>query len=189
MAENEKLPYKKQWKKKYLKQLCGFANSNGGSIYIEDASVKDPSLTAGEQAEMIAKKIEQELGIPVMICEVEMNDVRCLEIGVAPSMRPVAYAGIYYSDGPKGIQRLEGVPLTEMISEKFDALAKARLKDLSSQKKKKSVTKKKKHKKDKQVSTAATEKMMSDEVTIESVDLVNEPVGEVIEAEPAAEET
>lgn len=162
MAENEKLPYKKQWKKKYLKQLCGFANSNGGSIYIEDASVKDPSLTAAMQAEMICKKVEQELGIPAMICETQIQGVRCLEIGVAPSMRPVAYAGYYYSDGPKGIQRLEGLPLAEMISEKFDALEAARLKELNAQKKKKSVDTKKKHKKEKKVQAEVTEAICED---------------------------
>ncbi len=181
MTENEKLPFKKQWKKKYLKQLCGFANSHGGSIYIEDSAAKDPSLTTAVLAESIRKKVEKELGIPVMICETELQGVRCLEIAAAPSMRPVAYDGEYYGEGPKGIKKLEGESLVRMISEKFDALAAAGKKNVTAVKKKKTERKKKPE-------TAVAEKAVAEKTVAEKA-VAKKTVAEKTMVEAAVNKT
>lgn len=34
MLESDKIEYKRIWKDDYLKWICGFANSEGGTIYI-----------------------------------------------------------------------------------------------------------------------------------------------------------
>lgn len=34
MIENQDIEFKEIWKDEYLKWICGFANSNGGVIYI-----------------------------------------------------------------------------------------------------------------------------------------------------------
>lgn len=34
MAESQNIEYKESWRDEYLKWICGFANAQGGSIYI-----------------------------------------------------------------------------------------------------------------------------------------------------------
>ena len=34
MAENQNVEYKESWRDEYLKRVCGFANAQGGTIYI-----------------------------------------------------------------------------------------------------------------------------------------------------------
>ena len=34
MAESQNVEYKESWRDEYLKWVCGFANAQGGSIYI-----------------------------------------------------------------------------------------------------------------------------------------------------------
>ncbi len=128
MAENEKLVYKKQWKKKYLKHLCGFANSNGGTIYIE--KTKDQSSTA-IMVDEIRNKIEEKLGISALINETDIQGVCCIEISVAPSERPVAYNGYYYGEGSDGMMKLEGKALVKFISDRFDAISEKRVQENS----------------------------------------------------------
>ena len=34
MSENQNIEYKESWRDEYLKWICGFANAQGGVIYI-----------------------------------------------------------------------------------------------------------------------------------------------------------
>ena len=34
MAESQNIEYKESWRDEYLKWICGFANAQGGTIYI-----------------------------------------------------------------------------------------------------------------------------------------------------------
>lgn len=34
MAENQNIEYKESWRDEYLKWICGFANAQGGKLYI-----------------------------------------------------------------------------------------------------------------------------------------------------------
>ena len=34
MPENQNIEYKESWHDNYLKWLCGFANANGGKLYV-----------------------------------------------------------------------------------------------------------------------------------------------------------
>ena len=34
MAENQNIEYRESWRDEYLKWICGFANAQGGKIYI-----------------------------------------------------------------------------------------------------------------------------------------------------------
>ena len=34
MAESQNIEYKESWRDEYLKWVCGFANAQGGTIYI-----------------------------------------------------------------------------------------------------------------------------------------------------------
>ena len=34
MAENQTIEWKQSWRKEYLKWICGYANAQGGTLYI-----------------------------------------------------------------------------------------------------------------------------------------------------------
>ena len=58
MAESQNIEWKESWRDEYLKWICGFANAQGGKIYIgtrDDGTVK--------LLEDIPNKIQNKLGI------------------------------------------------------------------------------------------------------------------------------
>ena len=63
--ENQNLAYKESWKDEYLKWICGFANANGGKIFI---GIKDNKQIIGvadskRLLEEIPNKTKDILGI------------------------------------------------------------------------------------------------------------------------------
>ena len=44
MSESQNVEYKESWRDEYLKWVCGFANAQGGSIYI---GINDTSEVVG----------------------------------------------------------------------------------------------------------------------------------------------
>lgn len=67
MKENQNIEYKSVWKDEYLKWICGFANAQGGSIYIGmDDDGKIIGLKDSKKLlEEIPNKITSILGIVV----------------------------------------------------------------------------------------------------------------------------
>ena len=75
MGESQNIEYKESWRDEYLKWLCGFANAQGGTIYIgmDDAGnvvgVKNakklmednPELSEEIEAQIMAKLTGKEL--------------------------------------------------------------------------------------------------------------------------------
>lgn len=68
MAENQNIEYKESWRDEYLKWICGFANAQGGKIYIGKRDngtvlrVKDSK----KLLEDIPNKIQNKLGIVIV---------------------------------------------------------------------------------------------------------------------------
>lgn len=65
MAESQNIEYKESWRDEYLKWVCGFANAQGGIIYI---GIDDAGNAVGVQnvkklLEDIPNKIQSGLGI------------------------------------------------------------------------------------------------------------------------------
>ena len=54
MAESHNVEYKEIWKDEYLKWLCGFANSKGGSIFV---GVDDNGNVVGVKTSISYSKI------------------------------------------------------------------------------------------------------------------------------------
>ena len=73
MAENQNIEYKESWRDEYLKWVCGFANAQGGSIYI---GINDNGEVVGvtdckKLLEDIPNKIKDTMGI---IADVNCRD-------------------------------------------------------------------------------------------------------------------
>jgi ATP-dependent DNA helicase RecG len=65
MAESQNIEWKESWRDEYLKWICGFANAQGGKIYIgkkDDGTVIGVS-DAKKLMEDIPNKIQNKLGI------------------------------------------------------------------------------------------------------------------------------
>ena len=98
MAESQNIEWKESWRDEYLKWICGFANAQGGKIYIgksDDGKVK--GLNNSKQLlEDIPNKIQTTMGIIADVNLLSEGDKDFIEIVVSPSMYPVSYRGEYH---------------------------------------------------------------------------------------------
>ena len=121
MEEGQNIEYKRIWKDEYLQWICGFANAQGGKLYI---GIDDDHTIVGLKnvhrlMEDIPNKIVSTLGI---VCDVnlhEQGDKHFIEIVVTPSNMPIAYKGEYHYRSGATKQQLKGVALQEFILKKM----------------------------------------------------------------------
>ena len=76
--QNQKNEYKSSWRNEYLKWICGFANSDGGKLYIgidDDGKVVGVD-NAKKLLEDIPNKIMSSMGI---VCKVNVKNKNKLE--------------------------------------------------------------------------------------------------------------
>ncbi|MEC3882061.1 AlbA family DNA-binding domain-containing protein [Parapedobacter sp. 10938] len=67
MPEQQNIEYKQSWRDEYLKWVCGFANAQGGQIYIGINDMGDVTGLDGYRKLMddLPNKIVQQLGLVV----------------------------------------------------------------------------------------------------------------------------
>ena len=83
MKEAQTTEWKESWRDEYLKWICGFANAQGGKIYI---GCNDDGDVIGIQdskklLEDIPNKIKQYLGIVVDVNLLKKGELEYIEIG------------------------------------------------------------------------------------------------------------
>lgn len=98
MSESQNIEYKESWRDDYLKWVCGFANAQGGRIYI---GVRDDGEVVGvansqKLIEDIPNKIQDTMGIIVDVNLLKKNNLDYIEIIVNSSTYPVNYRGEYH---------------------------------------------------------------------------------------------
>ena len=119
--ESQNTEYKESWRDEYLKWICGFANAQGGRIYI---GVNDDRQVVGindseRLLEDIPNKIATHLGL---VCDVNLlhaDDLAYIEIIVSPSNIPIAYHGVYHYRSGSTKQELRGVALQQFVLKKM----------------------------------------------------------------------
>ena len=119
--ENQNIEYKRIWKDEYLKWVCGFANAQGGRIYI---GVDDDGSVTGvnhlhQQMEDIPNKIVTMLGIVPEVNHIQRDDKDVIEIIVEPSNIPISYKGTFYTRSGATKQELRGTALHQFLLKKF----------------------------------------------------------------------
>ena len=120
MAESQNIEYKESWRDEYLKWLCGFANAQGGTIYI---GIDDAGNVVGVKGikklmEDIPNKIQSGLGIVADVNKHTKDGKDYLEIKVDPSSFPISYHGEFHYRSGATKQQLTGIALTEFITKK-----------------------------------------------------------------------
>ena len=120
MSESQNIEYKESWRDEYLKWLCGFANAQGGTIYIgiDDAGNVVGIKDVKKLMEDIPNKIQSGLGIVADVNKHTKDGKDYLEIKVDPSSFPISYHGEFHYRSGATKQQLTGIALTEFITKK-----------------------------------------------------------------------
>lgn len=117
MPESQNIEYKSIWKDEYLKWICGFANAQGGTIFIgkDDSGNVVGVNNANKLLEDLPNKITAILGIvaEVNLYETEHGDY--IEIIVEPQPNPVSCRGEYHYRSGSTKQELKGAALDKFL--------------------------------------------------------------------------
>ncbi len=121
MSENQNIEYKLIWKDEYFKQICAFANANGGVLLI---GVDDKGNTIGltdskKLLEGIPNKAIQFLGITINVNSFIKERKTILKIKVSANSVPISYKGKYYIRSGSTVQELKGQDLHSFILKKI----------------------------------------------------------------------
>ena len=116
-TENQNIGFKKVWKDEYLKWICAFANTDGGTLYI---GVNDNGEVCGidnfhRLTEDIPNKIRHTMGLVCSVNLLTEGDKKYFEIIVDKYPYPVSYHGKYYKRSGSTLQELDGVELDKMM--------------------------------------------------------------------------
>ena len=119
--ENQNIEYKESWRDEYVKWLCGFANCQGGKLYI---GINDKGEVCGVEnahklSEDIPNKVVSYLGIVADVNVLEKNGKDYIEIAVSSSDVPISYKGKYYVRSGSTLQELNGAALQNFVLRKM----------------------------------------------------------------------
>ena len=139
MKECQNIEWKEDWKDEYLKWICAFANTDGGSlcIGIDDAGHIHPLKNEKKLLEDLPNKIRDVLGIIADIRLITTEKGDYIRIDVPPYPNLISYKSRFYCRSGSTTQELKGVDLQRMILRKqgvtWDSIVepKASLDDLS----------------------------------------------------------
>ncbi len=137
--EDQNIEWKRSWKDEYLKTICGFANAQGGSIYIgvddegevvgvileKDTSVRRYEKKLADEEELkqllvaIPNKVQHALSLIVDVNLLSENSIHYIQIIVSRSAMPISYRGDYYYRSGSTTQPLTGSELTQFLFSRF----------------------------------------------------------------------
>jgi len=119
--ESQNTEFKQSWNDDYLKWVCGFANAQGGRIFIgkDDAGIVTDLKNAKKLLEDLPNKIRDQLGLMPHINLQEADGKAYLEIIVEPSTVPISLRGSYYWRSGSVKQELKGHALTDFLLKKM----------------------------------------------------------------------
>ncbi len=120
MAESQNIEWKESWRDEYLKWICGFANAQGGKIYIgkNDKGEVVGIDNAKRLMDNLPNKIVTNLGV---VCDINLlgeNEKQFIEIIVEPYPNPVNYKGQYHYRSGSTKQELKGASLDKFMLER-----------------------------------------------------------------------
>lgn len=117
MPEKQNIEYKSSWHDDYLKWICGFANAQGGQIYIGKDDIGDVVDVEDYKKLMdeIHNKIKNNMGITAEVNLLQEDSKHYIEIVVQPYSVPISLRGRYYYRSGSVKQELTGASLNEFL--------------------------------------------------------------------------
>lgn len=120
MPEQQNIEYKSAWHDDYLKWICGFANAQGGVIYI--GKDDNGNVTGVDDYKRlmddIPNKVRNAMGITVEVNLHEESSKYFIEIVTHPYSVPISLRGRYYYRSGSTKQELTGASLNEFLLKK-----------------------------------------------------------------------
>lgn len=115
--ESQNTEYKEQWHDKYLAYISGFANAQGGTLYvgIDDAGQVVGIDNAKYLLENLPNKAVQATGIIPNIEILSASSKEYIAIHINPSEQPISCNGKYYMRSGSTLQELNGNALTDFL--------------------------------------------------------------------------
>ena len=119
--ESQNIEYKSTWKDEYLKWICGFANAQGGTMFI---GVDDDGKVVGVQKvryllENLPNKSIQATGVVPSIELLNKDGKEYIAIHVKQSEQPISCNGKYYVRSGSTLQELGGTSLQQFLLNKI----------------------------------------------------------------------
>lgn len=120
MPEQQNIEYKQSWHDDCLKWVCGFANAQGGIIFIgKDDSGKVVGVDDYKKLmDDLPNKIRNTMGISVEVNLSEEQGKYIIEIVTHPYSVPISLRGRYYYRSGSTKQELTGASLNEFLLKK-----------------------------------------------------------------------
>lgn len=120
MTEHQNIEYKISWRDEYLKWVCGFANAQGGKIFI---GIDDNGIITGveDHKKLLAEipnKTVNHLGLVVDVNLHQSGTRHYIEITVPVSSVPISYHGTYHYRSGSTKQELKGIALQNLLLKK-----------------------------------------------------------------------
>src|SRR5690606_3648696 len=121
MTEHQNIEYKISWRDEYLKWICGFANANGGKLYI---GIDDNGNITGLEdykklMDDIPNKTVNYLGLVVDVNLHKKDGKHYIEIDIPVSTVPVSFHGAYHYRSRSTKQELKGTALQHFLLKKL----------------------------------------------------------------------
>jgi ATP-dependent DNA helicase RecG len=118
--ESQNIEWKESWREEYFKWVCGFANAQGGTLFIgknDDGQVKHLP-NARKLLEDIPNQARDILGLMLDVNLHIEGEIEYLEIVVEPYPFPISLRGKYYYRSGSTLQELKGAALTKFLLER-----------------------------------------------------------------------
>ncbi len=120
MPEQQNIEYKQSWHDDYLKWVCGFANAQGGVLFI---GMDDTGKVVGvddykKLMEDLPNKIKNAMGISSEVNLHEKSGKHFIEISTPPYAVPISVRGRYFYRSGSTKQELTGASLNEFLLKK-----------------------------------------------------------------------
>ena len=118
--EDRNTEWKESWRDEYMKTLCAFANTAGGTLEVgrDDSGKAVGIANPAKLLEDLPNKIKNAMAITADIDVYETDGKQCVSITVGAYPFPISYHGVYYIRSGSTTQELTGSALDEFILRK-----------------------------------------------------------------------
>ncbi len=120
VKEDQNIEFKRVWRDEYMKILCGFANTDGGTLYL---GMSDEGIPVGLEnterlLEDLPNKIRNRLGIIPLVKREVADGKEIIRIEIPPSDDPIFCDGKFYIRSGSTTQEVKGNELIKVILKK-----------------------------------------------------------------------